>query len=862
LPATGVPTTGDTAIINMPGAGTVYMDKTVTVANLTAIGVNLMGTGSLTVNGTLEAQYATFGPAGGITIASTGALNVDPVPNIPVYNTTTLACPMTLNGTANVTSNGIFSLNAGITCINNHLFTLEDGSQLVLASSGAAFVNNSLFYGGNALCSSGSSLFSNAPSSFVSINPNATFQFQGTLANSGYLEARSGSVLTINATTALHGGGALTGVGSILLTGNDTLDGTVMVSGQNVQFSGFALTLNGTLEIESSGIFNWVSGSLTGVGTNVTGTILVDASGNMRMNELGSMTLRNCLLTNAADGTLTWSNTGVVFMGYNAHIANNGNFLIVGDGELSPLPNGTPGYGSAAVYNYSLLQKKSGATNSATIINVPFHDSSLVRSRSGNLKFSAGGDMTSTWSVANGATIQMTGGNFSSLAATFSGLNGTNGLVTLASGATLAIPATNNSLTLAGSCIFQQLGGTILGTGYLDVTFESLFIWSGGVISLTNAEAIYISDSSVMNISGAGNPKTIVAGGVVNDGEINWVNDNAGGSVYAGDNVTFRNYGMFNIQCDAYLNDLAVTVHPVFTNKDIGVITKSALTGSSYFGFKTVNFGQIVAKSGTIDFSQFDDSNNQPFVYYFVGVSGAIIVLDGGSVRFDRATTVTEPIVGFGKISASSGVLTVTGPVESNGSGINLGVDVLNGGKFSLGDAPGIITFLGNNYTQMTNGTLVVPIRGTNAAAVDFGQLILSGYGQISLAGTLVAEITDGYAPPVGATFPFLTSFQRNGTFNNVILPQGMQLNYTSGGATLVITGAVPVQIISPAITNGQFQFGFNTISNRSYTVQYKDDLTSGNWTFLTNFTGNGSYWQAPPPLPLVPQRFFRVSNP
>jgi hypothetical protein len=28
------------------------------------------------------------------------------------------------------------------------------------------------------------------------------------------------------------------------------------------------------------------------------------------------------------------------------------------------------------------------------------------------------------------------------------------------------------------------------------------------------------------------------------------------------------------------------------------------------------------------------------------------------------------------------------------------------------------------------------------------------------------------------------------------------------------------------------------------------------------NFTGDGSYWQTPPPLPLVPQRFFRVSNP
>jgi hypothetical protein len=44
--------------------------------------------------------------------------------------------------------------------------------------------------------------------------------------------------------------------------------------------------------------------------------------------------------------------------------------------------------------------------------------------------------------------------------------------------------------------------------------------------------------------------------------------------------------------------------------------------------------------------------------------------------------------------------------------------------------------------------------------------------------------------------------------------------------------------------------------------VQYKNDLTTGTWTFLTNFTGNGSYWQAPPFSPLAPQRYFRVSNP
>ena len=87
-------------------------------------------------------------------------------------------------------------------------------------------------------------------------------------------------------------------------------------------------------------------------------------------------------------------------------------------------------------------------------------------------------------------------------------------------------------------------------------------------------------------------------------------------------------------------------------------------------------------------------------------------------------------------------------------------------------------------------------------------------------------------------------------------------LNYTPGGATLVVTGAVPVQIVSPIVASGGFQFGFNTITNRSYTIQFCDDLTTGNWTFLTNFIGSGTYWQAPPFPPLVQQRYYRVSNP
>ena len=112
-PSGGPPAAGDTASINSPGVGTVQIDVPATVANFTAISAILRGSGSLTVSGTLEAQNADMGPGGGITIKGTGTLSVEPVPNIAVYNTTTIASLLTVNGSANVSSNAVLFLNPG-----------------------------------------------------------------------------------------------------------------------------------------------------------------------------------------------------------------------------------------------------------------------------------------------------------------------------------------------------------------------------------------------------------------------------------------------------------------------------------------------------------------------------------------------------------------------------------------------------------------------------------------------------------------------------------------------------------------------------------------------------------------------------
>ena len=637
----------------------------------------------------------------------------------------------------------------------------------------------------------------------------------------------------------------------ILLSGNNTLDGTVTVQG-NLQLgsdtSTPVLALNGYLEILANAHFNWLGGTLSGARTDVTGTIHVNANGvntGMMLMNGNTLTLKNCIVEN--DGFLVWSNNATVYMGYNAQIANYYYFQIYGDGTLSPLTSGTAGYGLAELLNYGRLEKRAGAFNSATVFFVPIHDTHDVDniSDAGNIHFNGGGQI-GYWALLGQGNIELSGGDFIVKQSTFSGSDYPSASFIMSGSATINIPS-NETLKVQGN--FQQRSGTIFGNGAMNVASLGQFTWSGGILAITNPTAVVIDQYRTMNISGAGIHKIIKSGGIMNRGTINWTNDNSTGGVDAWDNVVFDNAGKFNIQCDSYLNDASLTVRPVFTNETTGVISKTGNANTTSIGFNLVNAGQIIAQMGTLEFLSYND---------FTGIQETMI-LNGGGLKFDIATAIHANISGSGQLTGAHG-LTFSGG-EMDAFSLSISGDVSNDETVVVGDAPGKITF-NNTYTQTANGKMVVPIRGTNAATMDFGQVIASGLNQVNLAGTLEADITEGYAPPVGATFPFLTSFQRNGTFNNVILPPGIKLNYTSGGATLVVTGAVPVQVLSPTVVNGQFQFGFNTISGRSYTVQYKDDLTAASWTFLTNFTGTGSYWQVLPLSPLVAHRFFRVSNP
>jgi len=887
---TGVPGGGDTATIggDFNGGGeTVLVDGPVTVAGLTLNGSTLGGAGNLTVNGNFEVRASILTAGGGITI-NNGTMSLDPLDQSPAVESD-LGCPLLISASGSVAINGnaFLKYTAPVTIQNNGNFFLNGNATLSFGNVGGQFINNSfLTASGSTSISGGSSaaLFTNTQAGNVTVN-------SGTLGITGPSFSSSGEFLTRNSlcsilinmsyglTASFHNGATIQGTGTIVLLGNNnSADGVVTVSGLGTLQLGSAgggatltnlgtLTIGGGELVPGGGTLNWLGGVIQGNNPNVTGAIVVNALGGMTMNGLAPLALYSTVITNRGD--IVWTNDATLTLGYNAQIQNHQRFMVEQDmAAMVPLSSGEPGYDVASFQNFGIFQRDSASTtNGATFIEIPFYNFidildqlSYVEAQAGTLNFGGGGALQGNWYADSQALIEFTSGTYSgsgSGTALFSGgtalgAGGGSGRFVLGGNAIFdfGIAPSGPGGTLTVSAVtFEQDNGTITGQGTL-LLVQATNIWVNCNITLTNAATgnpgIFIDSNSVMNIVGGGFSisHSISGGRLANYGVINLTTNAGGGSddVLVGDGEVLDNFGTFNFRADAGLEDASTITHPVFTNETGGVVVKSAANGTSRVGFLFNNLGVVQAQRGTLEFAS---------------VNGrGMWNLNSGALMFDGTTILNGSLQGSGQVIANGAVINAgqiaVGRVDWTG-------DITNTGKVSLGDAPGIFTPY--NFTQPASGRLVVPIQGTNAATLDFGQLAAGG--NAVLGGTLEVDIVNGYAPPVGASFNFLSShLGRIGTFSSVILPPGFALNYSSAGATLVVTGAVPAQIQSPQISAAQFQFGFNTVNNQAYSVQYSDDLSSQNWTLYTNFTGNGSFWQVVATTTLAPHRFFRVSQP
>ena len=100
------------------------------------------------------------------------------------------------------------------------------------------------------------------------------------------------------------------------------------------------------------------------------------------------------------------------------------------------------------------------------------------------------------------------------------------------------------------------------------------------------------------------------------------------------------------------------------------------------------------------------------------------------------------------------------------------------------------------------------------------------------------------------------------GGFTTLNVPGGIAVTYTNNSVFLTVTGTVTGKLVGPAVAGNNFTFSVVTISNQSYTIQRNDDLTTANWIFFTNFTGDGSLMQVVSPVTNAPQRYFRLRQP
>ena len=196
-----------------------------------------------------------------------------------------------------------------------------------------------------------------------------------------------------------------------------------------------------------------------------------------------------------------------------------------------------------------------------------------------------------------------------------------------------------------------------------------------------------------------------------------------------------------------------------------------------------------------------------------------------------------------------SGSITNLGRITFNPAGTNCGVT----GTFSA-------LAVGGNYTQGSGAALDMGVGGRSTD--HFDQLNVTG--RASLSGLLLVHLFNGFPPASGDSFQLLTYGSHSGTFSPLALPGGMSLAYTTTAANLGVTGPVWAQpmLVNPGISNGKMVFGVWTASGTNYTLSRSDSLEPANWVTITNYTGDGNFWNFSLLRGSVSNRFYRVSRP
>jgi hypothetical protein len=120
--------------------------------------------------------------------------------------------------------------------------------------------------------------------------------------------------------------------------------------------------------------------------------------------------------------------------------------------------------------------------------------------------------------------------------------------------------------------------------------------------------------------------------------------------------------------------------------------------------------------------------------------------------------------------------------------------NLVSSALLSPGDPIGDLTINGN-YTEAPGARLEIELAGSTPGTAFDRLLVL---GESTLAATLSVSLASNFTPVPNTVFNFLEAGNINGTFSNYEHPEGLSLEYSAAGATLLAGNVSPGGITLP----------------------------------------------------------------
>ncbi len=570
------------------------------------------------------------------------------------------------------------------------------------------------------------------------------------------------------------------------------------------------LTVEGNLTLASGTLSLGAAMSIGGSGSAWTG---------------GALNLNGQTLTNNGTFTISPGSGGFTIAG-GGTLANAGTIDQAGTGNLA-LANGTvinnqstgifdfqadssivPGSQNGSFTNAGTLEKT--VTPGTSQITTAFSNSNTINVQTGTISLANNSNGTSTggtFTVAQGATLDLTGGNTVLYDGTYTGSGA--GTIELASG-TMELASTTTFNFPAG--LLQWIGGN------LDLNGQTLT--NDGVITISNTSA-------------TGNVTQEGGGTLANAGTINQAGT---GNLALANGTLIQNESgaTYDFQADSSI--VPGSQNGTFTN--VGILEKTVTTSTSSITTGFSDSGTVEALSGTLSIfnASLVSSGTLGAGTWVVGTSSTLTISGVSSIT---TISVSVTLQGSGAVFTGLSSLATVGTTGTlnllNGATLTTSGNLVNDGIVDL--AAGTLNVTGT-YTQASAGTYDVGIGGITPGSA-YGQLNVTK--SASLDGTLDVSLINSYFPPQGDSYTILTFASETGNFSaefGLFLGGGEGFTPTFSPATnSTALNLVVISELAGTQTTVQSSSNANT-SNYGDSVTFTATVTP---TISTSFVPSGT---------------------